>query len=255
MQKINKTVLITGGAKRIGASIAEILVKNNFNVIIHFNKSENEAIKLCKRLNQNKKVADIIQGDLMIEKDVKKIFSNAYKIFSPITGLINNASTFKYDNLKTMTDKSWHYHINPNLKAPIYLSKYFVKFLPKNTKGDIINVIDQRVLNLTPHFFSYTISKSALWTITKTMALDLAPNIKVNAIGPGPTLKSKFQSDKEFKRQCKSMPLQTGAQPIEISQAVLFLLSIKSMTGQLLVLDGGQHLGWGQVSNKKDFKD
>ena len=255
MTNLKKTILITGGAKRIGANIAEVLVKNNYNVIIHFNKSRQEAVNLCKKLNKKEKVAYPIQGNLMFEKEVKAVFSDAYKKLSPITGLINNASTFKYDNLKTVSNKNWDYHINPNLKAPVMLSKYFVNFLPKNTRGNIINIIDQRVMNLTPHFFSYTVSKSALWTITKTMALELAPNIRVNAIGPGPTLKSTFQTDKEFKKQCKSMPLQVGTSPNEISSAVLFLLSIDSITGQLLILDGGQHLGWGQVSNKRNIKD
>ncbi len=255
MDKRKKTILITGGAKRIGASIAELLVKNNYNVIIHYNKSKNAAVNLCKKLNKKEKLAYTVQGNLMIEREVKSIFLNSERKISPITGLINNASTFKYDNLKSISNKSWDYHINPNLKSPIFLSKYFVKQLPKNVKGDIINIIDQRVLNLTPHFFSYTISKSALWTVTKTLALELAPNIKVNAIGPGPTLKSTLQSEKDFQKQCKSVPLKTGASPNEISKAVLFLLSVNSMTGQLLILDGGQHLGWGQVNNKKNIKD
>ena len=135
------------------------------------------------------------------------------------------------------------------------LSKLFYKNLPKNINGDIINIIDQRVLNLTPHFLSYTISKSALWTLTRTLALELAPKIKVNAIGPGPVIKSKFQTDKEFLNQCKNMPLKIGSNPKEIAKTVIYLLSIPSITGQIITLDGGQHLGWGQVSNTLKLKD
>ena len=125
----------------------------------------------------------------------------------------------------------------------------------KNKDGNIINILDQRVLNLTPHFLSYTISKTALWTATKTLALDLAPRIRVNAIGPGPTIKSIHQSAKQFKAQCKSTPLKIGADPEDIAKAVLFLISIQSITGQLIVIDGGQHLGWGQVNKKGSQKD
>ena len=255
MSKVEKTVLITGGAKRIGAEIAKLLVNNDYNVVIHFNKSKKEAINLCDELNKKKKVAYYVQGDLLKEKEAKTIFLKANKKISPITGLINNASTFKYDNLKSVNEYSWHYHMTPNLKSPIILSKYFLRQLPNKTKGDIINILDQRVLNLTPHFFSYTISKAALWAATQTMALELAPLVKVNAIGPGPTIKSKFQSEKEFIKQCKNMPLQVGSSPKEIGKAVLFLLSVKSITGQLISLDGGQHLGWGQVNNKIKIKD
>ena len=135
------------------------------------------------------------------------------------------------------------------------LSKEFSKNLPRHIKGNIINIIDQRVLNLTPHFLSYTVSKSGLWTITKTLALELAPKIRVNAIGPGPTIKSKFQSDKEFDLQCKSLPLRYGANPNEVADTVLFLLKVKSITGQIIALDGGQHLGWGQINNKTKVLD
>ena len=135
------------------------------------------------------------------------------------------------------------------------LSKEFVSRLPSQLEGNIINILDQRVLNLTPHFLSYTVSKSGLWSLTKTLALELAPKIRVNAIGHGPTIKSKFQTEKEFKLQCKSLPLQKGADPEHIAEAVIFFLKIKSITGQMIALDGGQHLGWGQVKKNNKVLD
>ena len=154
-----------------------------------------------------------------------------------------------------MTSNSWNNHIIPNLYAPLVLSKEFARALPSNKNGDIINIIDQRVLNLTPHFLSYTVSKTGLWTTTKTLALELAPNIRVNAIGPGPTIKSKFQTEKDFKLQGEALPLEQGATPEQVAETVSFLLKIKSITGQMIALDGGQHLGWGQVDKNKEVLD
>ena len=256
-KNLNKTVFITGGARRIGASIAKALVKLNFNVVIHYNKSKVVAEKLCKELNMNKEkeIAFMVKANLNIEKEIKDSFKQAKSKFGNIDCLINNASIFEYDNLQTVNKNSWNKHLSVNLSAPLILSKLFYDNLSKNTKGDIVNIIDQRVLNLTPHFLSYTISKSGLWTLTKTLALDLAPRVKVNAIGPGPVIKSKFQTDKQFMKQCKDMPLQVGSNPEEVAKTITFILSIKSMTGQIITLDGGQHLGWGQVNKKSNIKD
>ena len=246
-----KTALITGGAKRIGAGIAKVLASNGYDLAIHYNNSKKEAEKLCAELNREKTIAFTVQGNLLNNKDVKNIFFEAKKKLGCITCLINNASIFEYDNLKEINNELWENHILANLKSPLILSKLFSQYLPKNNYGNIINIIDQRVLNLTPHFLSYTISKSGLWTLTKTLALELAPRIRVNAIGPGPTLKSKFQTKKQFTRQCNTMPLKIGTSVEEIGETVLFFLSIHSITGQILALDGGQHLGWGQVNTKK----
>ncbi len=254
-KNIKKTVLITGGAKRIGAFIAKSLAKSGFNVIIHYNKSKVAAEKICKEINTEKEIAFSIKADLNVEKEIQSSFKQAKVKFGRIDCLINNASIFEYDNLKTVNSNSWNKHISANLTAPLTLSKLFYDNLPGNSTGDIINIIDQRVLNLTPHFLSYTISKSGLWTLTKTLALDLAPKVKVNAIGPGPVIKSKFQSEKQFVNQCKNMPLQVGSSPEEVAKTVIFILSIKSMTGQIITLDGGQHLGWGQVNKKNNIKD
>ena len=250
-----KTALITGGAKRIGAGIAKVLASNGYDLAIHYNKSKKEAEKLCSKLNRKKTIAFTVQGNLLNNKDVKNIFFEAKKKLGCITCLINNASIFEYDNLKEINNELWENHILANLKSPLILSKLFSQYLPKNNYGNIINIIDQRVLNLTPHFLSYTISKSGLWTLTKTLALELAPRIRVNAIGPGPALKSKFQTKEQFTRQCNTMPLKIGTSAEEIGETVLFFLSIHSITGQILALDGGQHLGWGQVNTKKLSKE
>ena len=252
---IKRNVFVTGGAKRIGAKISQVLASMGCNVIIHYNKSSNVAKTLCKKINQHKTSAICVKANLCKEEEIKKAFKIAQNKFGYIDCLVNNASLFEYDNLKTVNKKSWDNHISANLNGPLILSKLFYKNLPKKNYGDIINIIDQRVLNLTPHFLSYTISKSALWTLTRTLALELAPQIKVNAIGPGPVIKSKFQTKKEFIKQCKKMPLQIGSNPNEIAQTVVFLLTMPSITGQLITLDGGQHLGWGQVSNNIKLKD
>ncbi len=256
MSDMKYAALVTGGSKRIGKSISKKLASENRNVIVHYNKSRKEALELCKELNKNRKIISIaVQADLNKPNQVKKIFNDLKKKSMIVDCLINNASTFSYDNLEKMTTNTWNNHIVPNLYAPLMLSKEFVKALPSKKNGNIFNIIDQRVLNLTPHFLSYTVSKSGLWTITKTLALELAPKIRVNAIGPGPTIKSKFQTDEEFKSQCKSLPLQKGATPEQVAETISFLLKVNSITGQMIALDGGQHLGWGQVNNKTKVLD
>ena len=250
-----KNTIITGGAVRIGANIAKKLVSNGHRVIIHYNKSKKEAQLLLKELNQKKINAFIIKADLSKETEIKNLFSSSKEKLGNIDCVINNASFFKYDNIKSVSSKSWDDHLRPNLRAPLILAKELKNNLRSRSTANIINIIDQRVLNLTPHFLSYTISKSALWTMTKTLAMDLAPKIRVNAIGPGPTIKSQFQSEKQFKEQCKKMPLKRGASPDEISDTILYILKTPSLTGQMIVLDGGQHLGWGQVKKKMNLND
>jgi NAD(P)-dependent dehydrogenase (short-subunit alcohol dehydrogenase family) len=168
--------------------------------------------------------------------------------------LINNAASFEYDSINSLSSDSWDLHINTNIRAPLFLSQSFVKNISKNSKGNIINIIDQRVWNLTPHFMTYTLSKTALWTLTQTLALSLSPNIRVNAIGPGPTIKSKMQTNEEFKEQYQRMPLSVPTSLEEINQFINLILNSPSLTGQMIALDGGQHLGWAQTA-KNRFKE
>ena len=248
---MENTVLITGGSQRIGAVISDRLAREGWNVIIHYNKSKKKAFNLKKNLSTYKINCCCIKADLSKELELKKLFKNAKKEMGVITCLINNASTFELDNLENIKKKKWDYHLNTNLWAPIFLIQQFIKNLPKNINGNIINVVDQRVINLTPFFTTYTITKSALWTLTQTTALALAPKIRVNAIGHGPTLPSKRQTNNKFKRQYMKVPLKKSVNPNEIAEAVLFILKSKSLTGQLINIDSGQHLGWANANNKK----
>ncbi len=248
---MENTVLVTGGSQRIGAVISDRLAREGWNVIIHYNKSKKKAFNLKKNLSTYKINCCCIKADLSKELELKKLFKNAKKEMGVITCLINNASTFELDNLENIKKKKWDYHLNTNLWAPIFLIQQFIKNLPKNINGNIINVVDQRVINLTPFFTTYTITKSALWTLTQTTALALAPKIRVNAIGPGPTLPSKRQTNNKFKRQYMKVPLKKSVNPNEIAEAVLFILKSKSLTGQLINIDSGQHLGWANANNKK----
>ncbi len=255
MKKNTKNTIITGGAVRIGANIARKLVLNGHKVIIHYNNSKKNAQLLLNELNQEGQNAFMLKADLSKEKEVKKLFDLSKKKLGSINCIINNASAFRYDNIKSVSYDSWNEHMQPNLRAPLILAKELYNHLPFKSNANIINIIDQRVLNLTPHFLSYTISKSALWTLTKTLAMDLAPKVRVNAIGPGPTIKSEFQSEKEFQNQCRRMPLKIGATPDEVSETIIYILKIPSITGQMIALDGGQHLGWGQVEKRMYLDD
>ena len=236
-------IIITGAANRIGAAIAKKLSGPNVEMIIHYNKSRTNAEKLQKELKKNNTKVWLVKGDLAKENDLKKIIKFSKSKLKYFDCLINNASLFENDNLKNFTSKSWDNHLDVNLKAPAYLTKEFAK----NTKGknnNIINIIDQRVFKLTPFFLSYTLSKTGLYTLTKTSAMSLAPNIKVNGIAPGPTIKNKRQSDNHFKKQYLATPLKIQVDVKEICNAVDFFIKNSSITGQVLAIDSGQNLNW-----------
>ena len=247
---MENTALVTGGSERIGKAICECIAKGGWNVIIHYNKSKINALNLNKKLISYNVKSCCIKADLSKDLELKNLFINAKKKMGNINCLINNASTFELDSIHNIEKKKWDYHLNTNIWAPIFLIKQFVKNIPNKTSGNIINIVDQRVVNLTPFFTTYTITKSMLWTLTQTLALALAPKIKVNAIGPGPTFPSKRQTNKEFINQYKKTPLKKAIDPKEIARAVLFILNSGSLTGQLINIDSGQHLGWAQADNK-----
>ena len=177
-------------------------------------------------------------------EQVEALISQVSTAMGPLTCLVNNASHFADDRFPALSTETWREHMAVNLEAPVFLSQAFAAQLPDGENGNIVNIIDQRVLRPNPHFFSYTLSKSALWAATRTMAQALAPRIRVNAIGPGPALGSVYQSEAEFEQECRAMPLGHGTTPEEIADAVLFVLRAPSMTGQMIALDGGQHLLW-----------
>jgi len=236
-------IIITGAATRMGAAIAKKLSGPNVEIVIHYNKSKVSAEKLQKELKKNKTKVWLIKGDLSKENDLKKIINFAKSKLKYFDCLINNASLFENDNLKNFTSKSWNNHLDVNLKAPAYLTKEFAKNI-KGKNNNIINIIDQRVFKLTPYFTSYTLSKTGLYTLTKTSAMSLAPNIRVNGIAPGPTIKNKRQSDKHFKKQYLATPLKQQVDVIEICNAVDFFIKNSSITGQVLAIDSGQNLNW-----------
>lgn len=236
--------LVTGAAARIGRALAIDLSVAGWTVAVHYNRSADDAAQTVRSITQGGGSAASFGADLSDEDQAMGLVDRATRELGPITCLINNASVFDHDSIETVSRASWERHISVNLRAPLLLSQHFSAALPKDADGTIINLIDQRVWNLTPHFVSYTVSKSGLWTLTRTLALALAPRIRVNAIGPGPTLPSRRQSDRQFSRQVERTPLGRANSMDEICAAVRFILDASSMTGQMIALDSGQHLGW-----------
>ena len=215
-----------------------------FDVAIHCHTSLADAEALAVQVRSRNVRAAIVTADLANEKQTQALLPLAATALGPIGVLVNNASAFERDEWDDVTRVSWDGHMDPNLRAPFVLMQAMARALPKQASGAVINLIDQRVWSLTPHFVSYTVSKAALWALTQQMALALAPRIRVNAVGPGPTLPSPRQSPEQFARQCASVPLHHGTSPAEIAQAVIAILSLPAMTGQMIALDGGQHLQW-----------
>ena len=238
----NKNLLITGGSTRIGKEIALYFSKKGWNIAIHYFKSSSEAKKLKSIIEKNSVKVVLIKADLKNKKQVEKIIPNAIKKLGNIDCLVNNAALFEKDDILNFTNKSWNDHLNINLLAPTILIKYFAKQASKNKLSNIINIIDQRVFKLTPFFMSYTISKSGLQTLTKTMAMRLGPNIKVNAIAPGPTIKSKRQTDRHFRNQVRSTLLKKSVRLEDICDTIEFLINNNSTTGQIIAVDSGQNL-------------
>ena len=238
-----RKIIITGGATRIGAAIAEKLSGPNIEITIHFNKSKSRAESLKKKLQRLGTKVYLVSANLSKESDVYKIIKFSKSKMKFFDCLINNASLFENDNLENFSSKSWEKHISTNLKAPALLSKEFSKNI-RGKNNNIINIIDQRVFKLTPFFFSYTLSKTGLYTLTKTSAMSLSPNIRVNGIAPGPTIKNKRQSEKHFKSQYLATPLKQQVDVNEICNAVDFFIKNSSITGQVVSIDGGQSLNW-----------
>ena len=238
-----RKIIITGGATRIGAAIARKLSGNKVEIVIHFNKSRIKAIALKKELEKNGTKIHLVKGNLNKEEDIRKLVKSSKKYLKYFDCLINNASMFENDKLENFSSESWNKHLNINLKAPAILTREFAKNI-KGKNNNIINLIDQRVFKLTPFFFSYTLSKTGLYTLTKTSAMSLAPKIRVNGIAPGPTIKNKRQSKIHFKMQFLATPLKQQVNVNEIANAVDFFIKTSSITGQVISIDSGQSLNW-----------
>ncbi|OIR07918.1 3-oxoacyl-[acyl-carrier-protein] reductase FabG [mine drainage metagenome] len=247
-----KTALVTGAAHRIGRVLALRLARDGWAVGVHYNRSVEAALSLVDEIIALGGKAVALPADLALEDEVMTLVPRAVEALGPLGCLINNASLFEQDSPMTTTRASWDAHMETNLRAPFVLIQAFAAQLPEDSEGAVVNLIDQRVWNLTPHFTTYTLSKAGLWTLTQTLALALAPRIRVNAIGPGPTLPSTRQTDEQFAQQCAAMPLRRGTSPEEIAEALRFILASGSMTGQMIALDGGQHLSWSPAGNSPE---
>ncbi len=242
---IPQAALVTGGAKRLGRAAALALADAGFAVAVHCNGSVAEAEATAAEVRARGVGAVVLQANLADEAAVVGLLPAAIAALGPVGVLVNNASTFERDEWDTVDRASWDAHLEPNLRAPFVLMQAFAKALPTTARGLVVNLLDERVWSLTPHFVSYTVSKMGLWALTQSMALALAPRIRVNGIGPGPALPNSRQTQAQFDRQAASVPLGYGPTPDEVGRAVRALLDLPSMTGQMIALDGGQHLQWG----------
>ena len=237
-------VLVTGAARRLGRAIALDLAAAGYDVAVHFNSSRDDAEVTASEVRKLGRKAALVEADLSDEIQVETIIPNATRELGPLTALVNNASIFRDDRIDNATRASWDMHIETNLRAPLVLAQAFAKQLPGGRDGAIVNMLDQAVWKLTPQFLSYTVSKAGLWTLTRTLAQALAPRIRVNGIGPGPTLKAEKQSVENFAKQVDATLLKRAPEPADIAGAVRYLLSAKAVTGQMIAVDSGQHLAW-----------
>lgn len=246
--------LVTGAAKRLGRAMSLRLAEQGYDVAVHYATSGEEADSLCAEITGLGQRAIAFQADLTREDEMDALIPTVTAAFgAPLTVLVNNASVFEYDNLDTATRSSWDRHIESNLRAPFVLTQGFARQVPDPipdsggepvAQGVVVNMIDQRVHKLTPEFTTYTIAKMGLWALTRTSAQGLAPRVRVNAIGPGPTLQGARQTESHFKAQRQATILERGANIRDITDALLYFLTAQSVTGQLICVDGGQHLAW-----------
>ncbi len=239
-----KTALVTGAAKRLGRAIALDLARHGWNVAIHYNTSEKEARATEADARTSGVKVALLKADLSRESETAALVARATTELGPLGALINSASIFENDEWYSADRKSWDLHMETNLRAPFVLSQEFARQVPRNGSGAIVNLIDQRVLKPTPQFISYSLSKAALFWLNTTLAQALAPRVRVNAVGPGPTMKNERQSPADFNRQREATILGRGAEPQDICDAVRYLLEAPSVTGQMIAVDGGQHLIW-----------
>lgn len=241
-QPASQTALITGAARRIGRAIALDLAAHGWRVGIHYRRSRDDAEALAAEIGHSGGTAAALCANLADLDDVQSLIARCADALGPVTCLVNNASEFFLDKAASVTPAGWDTHLDINLKAPVFLAQALYADLPQGAEGNVINIIDQRVWRPTPDFFSYTISKAGLWTATQTLAQAMAPRVRVNAIGPGPVLQSVHQTQADFASEMLTTPLGRGPTLPEIAAAVRFILATPSMTGQMIALDGGQHL-------------
>ncbi len=238
--------LVTGGGKRIGKAICLELARAGFDIVIHYRGSKEAAEAAAEEVRVLGRRAAVVQGDLSVEAEVRGIVPAAVAAIGPLAVLVNNASVFEDDRVGTLaTDggrETWDAHIETNLRAPVVLAEAFAAQAPDG--GCIVNLLDQRVLKPDPRFFSYALSRNGLWWATRTLAQALAPRIRVNGVGPGPTLPSIHQSAEDFAAEAAAVPLERAGSPEAVASAVRWLVEADLVTGQMIAVDGGQHLAW-----------
>ena len=239
---MSKSVLVTGGGKRIGRAIALALGQDGWHVAIHYHSSRQDAEATAETIVLAGGRAAVVEANFMLESETTTLVERAESLVGPLEALVNNAAVFERDTVHNATRESWDIHLETNLRAPFVLMQSFARRLPEGARGSIVNLLDQRVWNLGPAFTSYTVSKMGLWTLTQSLAVELAPRIRVNAVGPGPTLRSSRQTPEQFAAQCERTPLRRGATPEDVADAVRYLLGATSVTGQMIAVDGGEHL-------------
>lgn len=242
---MSRAVLITGAGARIGAHFAKGLAADGWHVAVHYNRSKAGAQALVSDIQSAGGQAAILQANLAVPQDVDTLVARAAAVLSmPLTALINNASTFAPDEAHNFTRATYDFHMEVNLRAPLILTQKLAAQLPENMTGNIINMIDQRVLKPNPTFFTYSAAKAALFWATKTQAQSYAPRLRVNGIGPGPTLANVHQASGEFEREASATLLRQPSSPDALLEGVRYLLNASSVTGQMIAIDSGQHLIW-----------
>lgn len=251
---MSRVVLVTGAARRIGRAIALHLAERGFAVAIHYRASAAEADTVADAIRAGGGRAATLAGDLADADALPGLVDRAARALGPVTDLVNNASLFEPDDIRSVTAATWDVHLDVNLRAPVLLARHFAEALPAGTPGAIVNIVDQRVLKPVPQFLSYGIAKAALWQATRILAQGLAPAIRVNAVSPGPTLPNVRQRPEDFRRQQQAVLLGHGPEVLEVAEAVRYFLDSPSVTGQMLVVDGGQHLGW-ETPDVKDIPE
>lgn len=238
----DRVALVTGAANRLGAAMAQALAAEGWAVIIHHRGGQEDARTLAASIKTAGGSAALVKADLAIRRQRATVIAKAAAHFGPLTLLVNNASSFEPDSVADLDEQLWDRHLAIHLEAPAFLARDFAAQLSPKAQGNVVNIIDERVLHLTPNYFSYTLSKAALWTMTQTMAQSLAPRIRVNAIGPGPTLREKGQTKAAFDKSQAVAPLGYAANAGDVCDALLYLLRAKSVTGQMIAVDGGKHI-------------
>lgn len=239
-----KTALVTGGARRIGAALVRDLAAHGFAVAIHCNRSLDEAVRLASGITAEGGRATVLECDLTDLAAAAGLVPRAAEALGPVGLLVNCASVFERDEVRDIDWEIWDAHFALHVKAPVLLAASLANNLPEDMSGLVVNIVDQRVWRPNPDFFSYTLSKSALWDATRTMAQALAPRVRVNAVGPGPTLPNIRQEQADFDRQVEGLILKRGPALGEFGATVRYLFEAMSVTGQMIAIDGGQHLAW-----------